>query len=263
MRRWFSLCAMVCVVMTFSIVDVAAENYGWGYKKSRDEQSPDTGAYGEMVRKYGGYYMDPTEEKVVYLTFDNGYEQGYTEKVLNVLKQKDVPATFFVTGHYVNSAPDLVERMVDEGHIVGNHSWSHPDFSTMNKSEIAQELTKVEQAVANITEQDSMKYLRPPRGTFSERSLAITEELGYMTMFWSVAFVDWHTNKQKGWEYAYQSVMNQIHPGAIILLHTVSEDNASALEYMIDALRKQGYTLKSLDDLVLKQMLPSPMQLGL
>ncbi|KGP72612.1 delta-lactam-biosynthetic de-N-acetylase [Pontibacillus yanchengensis] len=234
------------------------QSHGWGYSKSKNHQPPYTGGYGDLLRKYGGYYIDATDEKVVYLTFDNGYEQGYTGQILDVLKEKQVPATFFVTGHYVNSASDLVKRMVKEGHIVGNHSWSHPDFSKMSKERIAKELSKVEKAVAEITDQDSMMYLRPPRGTFSERSLATTEELGYITMFWSLAFVDWHTNQQKGWEYAYRSVINQIHPGAVMLLHTVSEDNAEALEHMIEELQKQGYQFKSLDHLVMKQILPQP-----
>lgn len=236
----------------------STSSHGWGYKKSTDHQAPDAGVYGGLVEKYGGFYVDPTDEKVVYLTFDNGYEKGYTGKVLDILKKKEVPATFFITGHYINSAPDLVKRMVREGHIVGNHSWSHPDFASMNETRIKDELQKVEKAVADLTEQESMMYLRPPRGTFSEKSLAVTENLGYVTMFWSLAFVDWHTDAQKGWEYAYRSVMNQIHPGAVILLHTVSQDNAEALEKMIDEMRKQGYTFKSLDDLVMKRLLPNP-----
>jgi len=153
----------------------------------------------------------------------------------------------------------VVQRMVNEGHIVGNHSWDHPDFSRMSKDRIKRELDKVERAVANITDQDSMKYLRPPRGTFSERSLAVTQEMGYINMFWSLAFVDWHTNGQKGWKYAYNSVMKQVHPGAIMLLHTVSEDNAKALSHIIDDLQKQGYTFKSLDHLVFNQMIMDPM----
>ncbi|MCD5325483.1 MULTISPECIES: delta-lactam-biosynthetic de-N-acetylase [Pontibacillus] len=241
--------------------DVSAHgSYGWGFSRGGEGEAPDVGKYGPLLEKYGGYYMDKTDEKVVYLTFDNGYEQGYTDEILDVLKDKEVPATFFVTGHYVNSASDLVKRMVKEGHIVGNHSWSHPDFSKTSPEKIKKELKRVEDAVAKITDQDSMQYLRPPRGTFSENSLAATQELGYITMFWSLAFVDWHTDGQKGWEYAYRSVMQQVHPGAIILLHTVSEDNALALEHMIDELHKRGYTFKSLDDLVLKQMLPDPLQ---
>ncbi|KGX90300.1 delta-lactam-biosynthetic de-N-acetylase [Pontibacillus marinus] len=253
------LAAVLLSVMPFSNMHAYGDNsYGWGYEKRGNHKPPKTGFYGDLLNKYGGYHIDPSGEKVLYLTFDNGYEQGYTDDILDVLKEKEVPATFFVTGHYIKSAEELVQRMVNEGHIVGNHSWSHPDFSKMSKDRIKNELVKVEQSVANITDQDSMKYLRPPRGTFSERSLAISEELGYINMFWSLAFVDWHTKGQKGWKYAYDSVMKQVHPGAIMLLHTVSEDNAKALERIIEDLQKQGYTFKSLDDLVLKQMLPDP-----
>lgn len=259
------LYGVVMAVLFFSFMTPSSiyaygdRSYGWGYEKSQNHEPPDPGFYKDLLQKYGGYHIDPTDDKVVYLTFDNGYEQGYTDEILDVLKEKEVPATFFVTGHYIKSAGELVQRMVQEGHIVGNHSWSHPDFSKMSKKRIENELRKVEQAVANITDQDSMKYLRPPRGTFSERSLAATEELGYINMFWSLAFVDWHTKGQKGWKYAYESVMKQVHPGAVMLLHTVSEDNAKALERIIEDLQKQGYTFKSLDDLVLKQMLPDPL----
>lgn len=258
-RIWL-LISMVAGCLLYAPNVSAHESYGWGFSKVGGGQPPDVGEYGPLLKKYGGYYMDHTDEKVVYLTFDNGYEQGYTGQILDVLKEKDVPATFFITGHYVNSASDLVKRMVKEGHIIGNHSWNHPDLSRASSAKIKKELDRVEDAVAEMTDQESMQYLRPPRGTFSEQSLAETQEMGYITMFWSLAFVDWHTDGQKGWEYAYRSVLKQVHPGAIILLHTVSEDNALALEHMIDELRKRGYTFKSLDDLVLKDLLPNPLQ---
>nr|WP_110943255.1 polysaccharide deacetylase family protein [Virgibacillus senegalensis] len=163
-----------------------------------------------------------------------------------------------MTGHYVDSSPELVKRMVNEGHIVGNHSYHHPDFTKLSKQKMKEELDRLESAVAKISDQKKMQYVRPPKGTFTEQSIKWANELGYIHMFWSLAFVDWNTNSQKGWRSAYQQVINQVHPGAVILLHTVSEDNAEALEYMIDDMRKQGYTFKSLDDLVMKDMLPRP-----
>lgn len=231
-----------------------AHGYGWGFKPTTDEKRPDIGKYEQIIENHLAYYAEFTEEKNIYLTFDNGYEQGYTEAVLAVLKKHDVPATFFVTGHYVKSEPELVKQMVEEGHIIGNHSYHHPDFTTMDKQSIKKELNQLEKAVANITSQKEMVYVRPPRGTFNENTLKWIEELGYIHMFWSVAFKDWEVNEQRGWQYAYNQLMKQVHPGAIILLHTVSQDNAEALEKAIIQLRKRGYSFKSLDDLMIKEL---------
>jgi peptidoglycan-N-acetylmuramic acid deacetylase len=145
--------------------------------------------------------------------------------------------------------------MVDEGHIIGNHSYHHPDFSIMSKNAIKEELETLEQAVANITDQKELKYLRPPRGIFNEQSLKWSNELGYIHIFWSLAFNDWNTDQQKGWQFAYDQIMEQIHPGAIVLLHTVSSDNAEALPHVIKALKKQGYAFRSLDDLLFKDLI--------
>ncbi|MDY0406865.1 delta-lactam-biosynthetic de-N-acetylase [Virgibacillus sp. 179-BFC.A HS] len=242
-----------CVLTQVIPSQVLAGGYGWGYKKNDDHQAPMIGKYKDILNKYGGYYVDESGEKTVYLTFDNGYEQGYTDEVLDVLKEEKVPAIFFVTGHYVKSEPELVKRMVKEGHIVGNHSYHHPDFTVISKQAIKTELEDLEKAVAKITDQKEMKYLRPPRGIFSEETMKWTNELGYVHVFWSLAYNDWNVNQQKGWKNAYNQVMAQIHPGAIILLHAVSEDNAKALSHIIKELKKQGYRFKSLDDLVMKQ----------
>src|SRR5699024_3910272 len=247
----FVMSILIALAFSFSPLH-AASGYGWGYKKNTENKVPEIGKYKEMLEKYDAYYVDDSGEKNIYLTFDNGYEQGYTEDVLNVLKKEDVQATFFVTGHYVKEEPDLVKRMVDDGHIVGNHSYHHPDFTIMRKAEIKKELEDLEEAVTEISDQKELTYLRPPRGIFSENTLKWTQELGYTHIFWSLAFQDWKTDAQKGWKYAYDEIMGQIHPGAIILLHTVSSDNAEALEKVIKELKEQGYTFKSLDHLVLK-----------
>ncbi|MGZ4163895.1 MAG: delta-lactam-biosynthetic de-N-acetylase, partial [Tumebacillaceae bacterium] len=185
-------------------------------------------------------------------TFDNGYENGYTEKVLDVLKAKQVPATFFVTGQYIKDQPELLKRMVAEGHIIGNHSWSHPDVSQISNEKLKDELDKVKQAVTEVTGQKEMKYLRTPRGIFNERSLMYSKQLGYTNVFWSVAYKDWETKDQKGAQYAFDKVTAQLHPGAVILLHSVSKDNAEALGMIIDDARKKGYEFKSLDDIKVK-----------
>ncbi|MCT2534417.1 delta-lactam-biosynthetic de-N-acetylase [Aquibacillus koreensis] len=252
--------SLIIITLFLSFVlfpmSMQAESYGWGYKKSSDNQPPQVGKYGNILKENGGYYIDDSGDKVVYLTFDNGYEEGYTNQILDVLNDKDVPATFFVTGHYVKDQPDLVRRMANDGHIIGNHSYHHPDLTALSKEKMKKELDLLQQEVAKITGEETMNYLRPPKGTFNDQTLKWANELGYMHIFWSLAFVDWHTDSQQGWKSAYHQVMKQIHPGAIILLHTVSKDNAEALEHLIDDLRKQGYTFKSIDDLVIKDMIP-------
>lgn len=259
--RKSTLMTIVIVFLTFFIgslqLEIKASNgYGWGFKKNTNHEVPDIGAYQDILNKYGAYYADNSGEKNIYLTFDNGYEEGYTDEVLDVLQKEDVPATFFVTGHYVESQPDLIERMVDEGHIVGNHSYHHPDFTVISKESMRKELEDLEEAVAEVSDQKELKYLRPPKGVFSEETLEWANELGYIHVFWSLAFVDWETSNQKGWEYAFDQIMEQIHPGAVMLLHTVSADNAEALEHLITELKAQGYTFRSLDDFVLKDKLP-------
>ncbi|WP_342429880.1 delta-lactam-biosynthetic de-N-acetylase [Neobacillus sp. FSL H8-0543] len=221
----------------------------WGFKRSVNEVPPEAGSkLDTLIGKYDAFYKGDANSKVLYLTFDNGYEQGYTPKVLDVLKKEKVPATFFVTGHYLQSQPELTKRMVAEGHIVGNHSWHHPDMTQISDEKIREELRTVKEKTKELTGQKEMKYLRPPRGVFSERTMQIAKEEGYIHVFWSLAYVDWNVNQQKGAQYAYDSIMKQIHPGSVMLLHTVSKDNADALEKVIQDLKKKGYKFKSLDE---------------
>lgn len=207
-------------------------------------------SYIQIYYKKWWVYLGDTKKKDIYLTFDNGYENGYTGKILDVLKEKKVPATFFVTGHYIKTQKDLLLRMKDEGHIIGNHSWSHPDFTAVNDEKLREELTSVTEEIKKVTGQKEVKYVRPPRGVFSERTLALTKEMGYYNVFWSLAFLDWKVDEQRGWQYAHNNVMTMIHPGSILLLHAISKDNAEALAKIIDDLREKGYHFKSLDDLV-------------
>ena len=229
----------------------------WSFKPAKNHEPVTTEPeFIKLLDEAGGYFIGDTERKVLYLTFDNGYENGYTEKVLDVLREKKVPATFFVTGHYLDSAPDLVKRMVNEGHIVGNHSWHHPSLPAVDGERLSRELLKVKKRFAELTGIEYMNYLRPPRGEFSERSLELSEAEGYINVFWSLAYADWDVNKQKGADYAYNKIMDRIHPGAIMLLHSVSSDNAEALPRVIDEAKKQGYTFESLDDLTAQKMIP-------
>lgn len=255
---WFFVVVFTIVLpFTAAASPYSNKSYDWYFKRGHDHGPATTEPeYAALLKKYGGIFQGNTNKKIIYLTFDNGYEQGYTAEILDELKKKHVSAAFFVTGHYLKTEPDLVKRMVNEGHIVGNHSWNHPDFTNVSNEKLKEQLQKVKDKYKEITGRNDMIYVRPPRGVFSERTMALTHKLGYIDVFWSLAFKDWETNNQKGWRYSYDNVMKQIHPGAILLLHTVSKDNAKALPKIIDTLREKGYKFKSLDYLMAHRSVP-------
>ena len=258
MKRLFLF--LMCTVMSVSLCacdtgDMVAKGkesdsskIGWGLKKVENSQPEVPDSWKEMLKKYDGYYLGNTNEKVMYLTFDEGYENGYTAKILDVLKRTNTPAAFFVTGPYIDKETELVKRMVAEGHVVGNHTVNHPGMADISDEEIEKELSQLNEKFKKITNKD-MQFMRPPRGEFSERVLRTIKKNGYKTIFWSVAYADWDVNKQRGVECAVDSVTKQFHNGAIILLHAVSEDNANGLEKIINIAKEQGYTFKSLEDL--------------
>jgi len=260
MRRYIALLGAITLTLSIVITSLfitsvkGDDGYNFGFKKSKNNSAASIAQEGfmEILKKYDAIFLGDTSKKELYLTFDNGYENGYTAKILDILNEKKVPATFFVTGHYVKTEPELIIRMTTEGHIIGNHSWSHPDMTTITGEKIKEELTKVENEVFKLTGQLNMEYLRPPRGIFNEQTLAVSRELGYTNVFWSVAYVDWNANTHRGADYAYDKVVSQLHPGAVILLHTVSKDNAEALARIIDEARKEGYEFKSLDQMVVR-----------
>ncbi|MBP3965412.1 delta-lactam-biosynthetic de-N-acetylase [Paenibacillus sp. DLE-14] len=260
-QAWVSLLASLVLMLSVAGTAMASESIGapggpfhFGFKKSVGGSLPSIREEGfqPILEQHGAIFLGDTKQRELYLTFDNGYENGYTSRILDVLKEKGVPAIFFVTGHYVKDKPDLVKRMAADGHLIGNHSWSHPDMSVIPSSQIQTELAKVKMAVAELTGQQEMRFLRPPRGIFNSRVLAVSKEQGYTSVFWSVAYRDWEPNAQRGWRYAYDNVMKQLHPGAVILLHSVSKDNTEALPQIIDAARQQGYTFKPLNELETK-----------
>lgn len=236
-----------------SVVPVAAADaaHHFGFKKSRNGQPASIAEEGfqSLLDKYDAVYLGDPTKKHIYLTFDNGYENGFTSGILDVLKEKRVPAIFFVTGQYVREQPKLLRRMADEGHLIGNHSWSHPDLTMVSDGRIRDELDRVKAGVASATGQKEMLFLRPPRGIFSERTLRVSRSLGYINVFWSVAYADWDTRRQRGGDYAFRQVTGQLHPGAVILLHSVSKDNAEAMGRIIDYARRQGYEFRSLEEL--------------
>ena len=223
---------------------------GWGFKKNPGQKPDIPQSVTDTLTKYNSYYMDMSENKVLYLTFDEGYENGYTESILDTLKKCNVPAAFFVTGDYFDRQQQLVERMVREGHIVGNHTENHPNLHKLQDAQKMQEEFKI--LDDNYYEKfgEHMKYMRPPEGEYSERVLAAAASAGYRTVFWSFAYKDWQRDVVRGGQYAFDEVTKYLHSGAVILLHAVSPDNATALEDIINYAKDQGYEFKSLDDIL-------------
>ncbi len=224
----------------------ADSKQGWGLKKNKNAPPEVPAQTVELLKKYGAIYKSE-EPKILYLTFDEGYENGYTAKILDVLKENQVPAAFFVTGPYIKKETELIKRMTDEGHIVGNHTVNHPSMPDLSDEELKTELENLTQSYQDLTGKE-MKFFRPPMGEFSQRTLKLTSEMGYTNVFWSFAYKDWETNNQKGTGYAYNQIMDGVHDGAILLLHAVSKDNAEILDKVIKDLKAQGYTFKSLTD---------------
>ncbi|MGI6778676.1 MAG: delta-lactam-biosynthetic de-N-acetylase [Acetivibrionales bacterium] len=221
----------------------------WGLKRNPDNRIPDAdpGAP-ELLKKYGGFYLGDTTKKVIYLTFDEGYENGYTPKILDVLRDNKVKGVFFITGPYLKEHQDLVRRMVEEGHIVGNHTIHHPSLPSLDDKQVEEEVLGLDRVFYEKFGKH-MKYLRPPKGEYSERTLALTSKLGYINVFWSFAYDDWYRDRIRGPEYAYSKVMDNLHNGAVLLLHAVSKDNADALDRIIKGVREKGYEIGSLDDI--------------
>lgn len=195
-------------------------------------------------------YNSKNKEKVLYLTFDCGYENGYTSKVLDVLKEKNIKAAFFCTLDEIESEPELIARMIKEGHIVGNHSSTHPSFAEISREKMAKEIEKCDNFLRTNFGYTS-KFFRFPKGEYSESALELVGSLGFVSVFWSLSYSDWDVNNQKGAEYAFEKVTSRIHPGAIILLHSVSSDNANALGRIIDYAAEKGYKFDSLDHIFL------------
>lgn len=199
----------------------------------------------KIYEPYGGYCLGPTENNAIYLTFDCGYENGYTAQILDTLKAKRVPAAFFVTMDYLKTAPELTARMINEGHVVGNHSTTHPDFSAVPRSEMVKEIESVDNELREHFGYSS-SYFRFPAGNYSESALDLVQAVGYTAVFWSSAYADWDPNAQKGAGYALKTVTARLHPGCVLLLHAVSKDNAEALGDIIDEARSLGYEFRAL-----------------
>ena len=234
--------------------EAAVPTASWGLSFRQEGSAPVGTAGMEQLRQYDAAYLGDTREKVLYLTFDAGYENGCTEQVLDTLKKHQVRAAFFLVGNYIEKNADLVRRMVDEGHIVGNHTMHHYDMSKLaDKEAFSRELTDLEELFRQTTGRELPKYYRPPQGIYSEQNLQMAKELGYRTVFWSLAYVDWNNDNQPTAEQAYAKLLPRIHNGAVVLLHSTSRTNAEILDDLLTKWENMGYTFGTLEDLYAAQ----------
>lgn len=225
------------------------ENWGLGFGQEGEQPSGNTSS--SELRKYDAYYVGENKEKIIYLTFDCGYENGNTEAILDALKKHNVKATFFVVGHYLESAPDLVKRMLADGHTVGNHTYHHPDMSSISSLEqFRKEMDDAATLFEEITGQKMSMYYRPPQGKYSTENLKMAKELGYSTFFWSLAYVDWNQDSQPTHEEAFKKLTGRIHPGAVVLLHNTSRTNGEILDELLTKWEDMGYTYGTLEELM-------------
>lgn len=222
------------------------EGIGWGLSFGNSGEQPRGNASREELAQYNAYFMDDDSEKVLYLTFDCGYENGNTEPILDALKAHGAPGTFFVVGHFLETAPELVKRMVAEGHAVGNHTYHHYDVDTVDEDAFQEEMRTVEELFQEITGAQLSPYYRPPEGKCGITNLKRAQDLGYNTIFWSLAHVDWDVNNQPGHEQAIEKLTDRVHPGAIVLLHNTSSTNGEILDELLTKWEEMGYTFKPL-----------------
>lgn len=224
------------------------ENWGLGF--STEGRPPTANATADELKKYDTYYIGDTSKKVIYLTFDAGYENGYTAAILDALKKHNVHVTFFLVGNYIKSSPELVKRMVAEGHNVANHTYNHPNMSKLSSEEsFCKELEDLEAEYEVVTGQKMVKYYRPPQGKYSVDNLKMAQKLGYKTFFWSLAYVDWYNDKQPTKDQAFKKLLGRIHPGAIVLLHSTSKTNSEILDELLTKWEEMGYSFGTLDEL--------------
>lgn len=230
---------------------VVLETQNWGLGFSEEGKPPTGMASVEELKELHTYFLGDTSEKRLYLTFDAGYENGNTPAILEALKKHNVKATFFVVGHYLETAPELVKQMAEEGHTVGNHTYHHYDMSKISEPEqFREEMETVEEKYEEITGQKMTKFYRPPQGKYSQENLKQAKELGYHTFFWSLAYVDWKQDAQPSHEEAFSKLMSRVHPGAVVLLHSTSSTNAEILDELLTRWEKEGYSFGTLEEVI-------------
>jgi len=240
---------------------MTTKDIGWGIpKKGKRQVQPYPGdEYHHLIEENDAYYMGEADDDAIYLTFDCGYENGNLPMILDALKEHQVPALFFLTGHFMEEEPELVRRMAGEGHLVGNHTYDHPNLTTVSQERFLEELTRAEEKYYEITGEEMSKFLRPPEGKFNQEMLDWASDAGYYTILWSLAYVDWYVDDQKGSTYAFDQITDRMHPGAVILLHSTSSDNAGVMDELLTSLKDEGYEFRSLHYLMTHD-LPEPIE---
>ena len=240
-----AICLGVGIFLSESV-----ETGSWGLSFRSSGQPPIGPPNSAVLKGFDAAYIGDTGEKVLYLTFDAGYENGCTAKILDILQKHQVPAAFFLVGNYMEKNADLVRRMVNEGHIVGNHTMHHPDMSKISdKAAFSKELLDLESLFKKITGEEMPKYYRPPQGTYSEQNLKMAQELGYKTVFWSLAYVDWNNDSQPSHDYAFSKLLPRTHNGAVVLLHSTSQTNAEILDELLTRWKEMGYRFGTVEEL--------------
>ena len=232
-------------------VQTSAPGSSWGLSFQEEGKRPVGNATIEELSQYNTFYAEDTEEKKIYLTFDAGYENGNTSPILDALKKHQAPATFFVVGNFISENKNLIKRMETEGHIIGNHTMTHPDMSHISTQEaFRKELSGVESIYKDITGKEMTRFYRPPQGIYSTLNLSMAKEMGYHTFFWSLAYVDWYQDNQPDPQEAITKLTKRIHPGAIVLLHSTSSTNAQILDELLGKWEEMGYSFHSLTELL-------------
>ena len=234
----------ILFVLSTPILILSANEYGVGKNKSGERPNVNI----KVIEENNGYTIGNDDNRI-YLTFDCGYENGYTEMILDVLKETNTKACFFITGHYLNTSYEIIKRMENEGHIIGNHTYSHKSFNSSSNEEILNDVKKLENLYKEKMGSSMSKYIRPPKGEYTYNSQKLLSDNDYTSVFWSLAYVDWYKDKYYGNHYSYNNIIKKIHNGAIILMHSVSKDNALDLKDIIIDLKGKGYIFSSLDDL--------------
>ena len=246
-----ALVVVLAIVLASAIIfGQVLETGSWGLSYSTQGQTPQAPADQKTLAGFDTAYLGNTGEKVLYLTFDAGYENGCTEQILDTLQKHDVKAAFFLVGNYMEKNPELVRRMVRDGHIVGNHTMHHPDMSKITDfAAFSKELKDLEALYQEITGEDLPKFYRPPQGIYSEENLKMAQRLGYKTVFWSLAYVDWKNDAQPTKAQAFDKLIPRTHNGAVVLLHSTSKTNAEILDELLTKWKSMGYRFATLDEL--------------
>ncbi len=255
MRRGYSIVLTGLLLLSLFLSSCAKpsktlEVGSWGLSFQEEGEPPVGNASSQQLAQYNAAYIGNENEKKLYLTFDAGYENGCTEEILNVLKKHNIPAAFFLVGNYLEKNPELVKRMVAEGHTVGNHTYHHYDMSKISDMDgFKKELQDLEALFTEITGQQMERFYRPPQGIYSEENLNMAKELGYRTVFWSLAYVDWINEKQPSQEEAYAKLIPRVHNGAVVLLHSTSKTNAEILDGLLSRWEEMGYSFGTVQQL--------------